>query len=291
LRKLRGYITLSARVPGRPVHTLLTFHKIIAGCAAGGREAWRAFLEEYTPAFLGLLGVYLGPESGPLAWDAWKASLVDLTSKRFERLRSLDQQSEKEFLLGLRRLVLSRAACRADPKTQPMPVLSSPQDSAVERVQGLLAGLPLIHQEVVFLKLTGYSENITERLLHITPAVAQQGLERLRDIARTEPAEWFRVLEHAWSVGTDNCPAPRRLIRIQEGQISWYDRDPVEQHLAACLHCLELWTALGEVRYWRRESRPLAPARIDELLALLPIEAAPATRRPLLARVLRSDRA
>lgn len=270
---------------------MLTFHKIIAGCTAGEREAWQSFVEEYTPAFLGLLGVYLGPQSGQRAGVTWRASLADLTDQRFERLCSLEHQSEKEFLLGLRRLVLSHAASSIDPQTQLMAAPPSPQQYAVERAQGLLAGLPLIHQQVVFLKLAGYSEGVIERLLRLTPAVAQQGLERLRDGTRVEPAEWFSVLERAWSIGTESCPAPRHLVRIQEGQVSWYDRDPVEQHIAACLRCLELWTALGEVRYWRRESRPLPVAEVEELLAPLPIKAAPAKRKSLLARLLRSDRA
>jgi len=275
----------------RSTITLLTYHKIIAGCAAGQREAWQSFLAEYTPAFTGLLGVYLEQQSGSPAWVVWQESLVDLAAERFEPLRSLEQQSEKEFLLGLRRLVLAQASSTMDPGIQPTAAPSSPQHPAIESVQEWSAGLPLVHQQVVFLKLAGYGESAIEKLLRITPSVAQQGLERIRDGARMQRAEWFSVLEHVWSIGTENCPAPRQLIRIQEGQVSWYDRDPVEQHLVACLHCLELWTALAEVRYWRRESRPLAPAKIEELLAALPMEAAPAKRRSLLRRVFGSDRA
>jgi hypothetical protein len=269
---------------------LLTFHKIIAGCVAGEREAWTSFVTEYTPAFVGLLEVYLGPACRSLAWAAWQASLAELSAQRFERLRSLDQQSEKEFLLGLRRLVLSQAASTLDPKTRAGAAPPSPRHPAVERVQERLAGLPLIHQQVVFLKLAGYTDGIIERVLRITPAVAQQSFERLGDDARTPAAEWLAVLEHAGSAGTEDCPAPRRLIRIQEGQVSWYDRDPVEQRLTGCLHCLELWTALGEVRYWRRETQPLASAKVEELLAPLPIEAVAATRPSLLKRVFGSGR-
>jgi hypothetical protein len=270
---------------------LLTFHKIVAGCAAGEREAWESFLAEYTPVFVGLLSVYLGSESNSLARSAWQISLKDLAADRFERLRALDQQSEKEFLLGLRRLVLSRAALSVGPEARATDVSSSHRDSGVERVRGLLAGLPLIHQQVVFLRLAGYSDTVIERLLRITPAVAQQGLERLHDGGRLQPAEWFSVLEHACSSGADSCPAPRHLIRIQDGQVSWYDRDPVEQHLCACLHCLELWTALSEVRYWRRETRPVLPAEVAHLLTGLPLEAIPAERQSLLKRVLGSRRA
>lgn len=271
-------------------HTLLTFHKIIAGCAAGGREAWQSFLAEYTHAFVGLLSVYLGPESLSPAWASWQASLLDLTAERFERLRLLDQQSEKEFLLGLRRLVLSRATSIVNSSIQPMFVPSSPSESAVQRVQGWLTGLPLIHQQVALLRLAGYSEGVIERLLRITPAVAQQGPEWLRDGARMERAEWLQVLAYTWSSGTESCPPPRRLIRIQEGQTSWYERDPVEQHLASCLHCLELSTALGEMRYWRRESPPLPTNKVEELLAPLPIAAPSAKRRSLFRRVFGSDR-
>ncbi len=242
-------------------------------------------MTEYTPAFAGLLEVYLRPESRSLAWQA---SLAALSADRFERLRSLDQQSEKEFLLGLRRLALSQAGSMIDSNPQP-PAPSLPQHPAVERLLERLASLPLIHQQVVLLKFGGYDESVIERVLRITPAVAQQSLERLGE-ARIPPAEWLAVLDYAWSAGTENCPSARRLIRIQEGQVSWYDRDPVEQHLAACLHCLELWTALGEVRYWRRESQPLASAKAEELLAALPIQTTSAPRPSLLGRILRSNR-
>jgi hypothetical protein len=43
----------------------------------------------------------------------------ELSAQRFERLRSLDQQSEREFLLSLRRLVVSQAASMVDRKTAP----------------------------------------------------------------------------------------------------------------------------------------------------------------------------
>jgi hypothetical protein len=36
--------------------------------------------------------------------------------------------------------------------------------------------------------------------------------------------------------------------------------------VAACPHCLENWTALAEVRYWRREARPLAGREAAKLL-------------------------
>ncbi|HUI40828.1 MAG TPA: hypothetical protein VL523_02550 [Terriglobia bacterium] len=251
---------------------MLTFHKIIRQCADGDRQAWGAFVAEYTPFFTGLLAVYLREEGGSQGPAAWSGTLEDLAADTTQCLRSLAHQSEKEFLLDLRRLVLGRAALSVpdEPEAQ---APSSPPDA---RARGVVEGLPLVHQQVVFLKLTGYSDEALERLLRITPGVAKQGFERLRSNDRFSRADWFRVLKAAWSSHTDSCPAPRLLIRIQDGQVSWYDRDPVERHIVTCLHCLELWTALGEVRHWRREVHPLTSAEAEHLVASLPLKSSPA---------------
>lgn len=244
---------------------LVTFHKIVEGCAEGRRDAWLAFVTEYTPVCLRLIEVHLRPEGAAQAPQVWRSALAELAGQGSERLQSLDRQSEKEFLLGLRRLLLTEAA---GPDESQNPEASAP---ALETVNDALRGLPLAQQEIVFLKLAGYDAATIEKLLRVTPTVIERALDARRHLGTPERAEWLRLLRHIWASKTESCAAPRQLIRIQDGQATWYDRDPVEQHMAGCLHCLELWTALAEVRYWRREARPLAAKEATTMLDSLGI--------------------
>jgi hypothetical protein len=75
------------------------------------------------------------------------------------------------------------------------------------------------------------------------------------------------------------------LIRILDGQASWYDKDPVEAHRASCLHCLELWTSLQEAVLWERLAETPTPEKIPPLLAVAPIIGQKTNKTSLLARM------
>jgi hypothetical protein len=62
------------------------------------------------------------------------------------------------------------------------------------------------------------------------------------------------------------------LIRILDGQASWYDKSPAEAHRTKCLHCLELWTSLLEVVAWDRMRQPWPAEKIEPLLAAIPLK-------------------
>jgi hypothetical protein len=152
----------------------------------------------------------------------------------------------------------------------------------VDTVTALLKGLPLIHQEILLLKLAGYSDRSLEKLLRVTPAVAQKSLERLKVdysivLHRDQdgglwPASWSEVMRRAGAAKNEGCAPLRQLVRILDGQVSWYDKNQVERHMAGCLHCLECWTALREIHYWRREAKPCLPAELELLLSCLPLQ-------------------
>ena len=264
---------------------MLTFHSIVRGCAIGDRGAWRSFVAEYTPLFAGLVGVYVGKDGGDAAEAAWRDTLAGLADDGAARLRSLSHHSEREFLVDVRRLALERASLTVPGEFEERPA-GLPRD----RAHAVLEGLPLVHQQVVFLKLSGYSEEAIEKLLRITPGVAKQGFERLRSSDRFSRAGWLREVRRAWPEHTESCPGPRKLIRIQDGQVSWYDRDPIERHMATCWHCLELFTSLGELRYWRREVRPLTGAEAERLVPSKLPASPPAKGGFALTRILRPRR-
>lgn len=269
---------------------MITFHKILAGCEAGERESWQAFVSEYTPIVLRLADIYvsLSPEA---RMALWRETLESLAANGFERLRAFDYQAEREFLADLRNFVLEQGAKKLD-RTRDIDGAPTPTPEAVG---ALLKGLPLLHQEILFLKLAGYSDRTTEKMLRIAPSIAAQGLERLQAhhgmILRKEqdvclwPTAWLDLLRHARAAKSEACPPLRQFVRIQDGQTSWGDKEPLERHMTECLHCLERWTTLRELVYWRRDAAARPPEEVEALLSSLPLQAEP-KKKSFLKRVL-----
>jgi|GEM_PF-1031448 hypothetical protein len=270
---------------------LLTFHKIVTGCEAGEREAWRAFLADYTPLILQLSRIHL-PRC-PDSMHLWQQLLDEVCAENFKILHSFGHQSEREFLIDLRAFLLMKGNSFAWGTDNPTDLDSL----TVEQLRELVKGLPLLHQEVLFLKLSGYSDRTLEQILRVTPAAARGGLERLRQSysvvlnqdhdACLWPVAWLTIYRELQAGRTEACPPARQFIRIQDGQVGWYDKEPVEKHLVECLHCLEKWTALKELSYWRRAAKPVSGAEVEKLLAVLPLQKEPEKPKPLLRKLLR----
>lgn len=257
---------------------MITFHKILAGCEAGEREAWEEFLKEYTPIAYRLAAIYV-PSSSEARSQLWRESLQALAAHGFERLRRFDHQAEREFLADLRNFLFEQATAKVDRAGDS----SGAPPPTPESVGVLLRGLPLLHQEILFLKLAGYSDATLEKMLRLTPTIAAQGLARLqadytpvlnreRDQG-TWAAAWLELLAQARASHTADCAPLRQFVRIQDGQTSWYDKDPLERHMAGCLCCLDRWTTLRELVYWRHELKPARGEEIEALLARLPVSA------------------
>ena len=74
-------------------------------------------------------------------------------------------------------------------------------------------------------------------------------------------------------------------MRIHDGQVSWYDKEPVEKHVSGCLRCLEAWTGLREVGYWRHVAERLSGSEVEQLLQIIPVEQPPAKKKSLFQRL------
>lgn len=256
----------------------MIFQKILPACEEGSAEAWRYFLRNYTPTALQVLAVYT-PWPADACWPVWVDALQALSAGDCAVLKSFSHQSEREFLVELRAFVQDFALARSQPSLEPRDA-QAPPAPVVETLSNLLDGLPLLHQEIAFLALAGYSQPAIERILRITPAVAGEGLSRLRAgyavaLERTGdrclwPAAWLGIVQTARANAQKDCVPLRQLIRILDGQASWYDKSPAESHRAHCLHCLELWTSLLEVVAWDRIRQPVPTDRIQAMLAVVP---------------------
>jgi len=115
----------------------------------------------------------------------------------------------------------------------------------------------------------------------VAPRVAEKSFARLSpDFAAALtaqkdrclwPRDWLSVLRQARAAKKENCPELHQILRVHDGQVSWYDKEPVERHVSGCLYCLERWTALREVGYWRRMASAVTPAQVEEWLCVLPV--------------------
>lgn len=271
---------------------MITFHKTVAGCEAGDRESWRRFLADYTPLMYRLASIYM-PSPPEARRDLWLKTLLALQANGCQRLRGFDHQAEREFLVDLRTFLFEQGAGQR----QDAPETEAPRPS-METVRALLKALPVLHQQILFLKLAGYSEATLEGMMRATPSIAVQGLERLeaeygavlgqeRDVCPW-PGGWLALLEGARAAKTADCPPLRQFVRVRDGQTGWQEKEPLEKHMAECLHCLERWTALTEIVYWRREAGDCPPEEAEALLAGLATVASRAAskKKSLLKRVL-----
>jgi hypothetical protein len=256
---------------------LMTLYKILPGCAEGNPDAWRAFLSNYTPMALELYQVH-APATPEAQLERWRIAVQSLSTENYAGIKKFTHLSEREFLIDLRAFLLDQLA----------PTLDSAQDAkqppapTSESLQALVEGLPILHEEIAFLSLTGYTLQSVENILRIAPRVAEEGLERLRAnysgiVDRTEdrclwPAAWAQIGKAARAAETKDCTPVRQLVRVLDGQASWYDKSPAETHRTKCLHCLELWGALLEATSWERRCQPWPTEKVEPLLAAIPLK-------------------
>jgi len=268
----------------------MIFHNILPGCEEGNPAAWGSFLKDYSSTALQVFAVY-SPWAPDARVDSWREALRSLSAEGCAPLKGFSHQSEREFLVDLRAFLQDWTA----PRIAPAQDAANPPAPTADALRALLGGLPLVHQEIVFLALGGYSQATIEKILRITPAVAKDGLERLRAnygpvLQRAVdqclwPSAWIGLCQPVRVDVQKDCTPLRQLIRILDGQTSWYDKSPAETHRAGCLHCLELWTSLLEVVAWDRARQPWPAEKIERLLAAVPIKQE--KRKPsLLARML-----
>ncbi|MFB3923854.1 MAG: hypothetical protein ACE145_19190 [Terriglobia bacterium] len=260
----------------------LTFQQCLPLCETGERAAWAYLLQNYAPVGFRILDFYLSALEGKAQRQLFRDALAVLAANQYERLRTFDHLSEREFLMDFRIFLLEIGAARLPTSTEP----AGDAPLTLESVAALLRGLPFAHQEIAFLKLAGYSDSTAEKIAGVPPSIADKALEQLgarygailqedRDSCLW-PARWLDFIRQARAARKPECVARRLLVRILDGQISWYDKSPAEAHISRCLNCMESWMALREVNYLRKETGPLSLGAVDDLLSEFSFVAPPA---------------
>ncbi|HZP33248.1 MAG TPA: hypothetical protein VFB23_07775 [Candidatus Acidoferrales bacterium] len=276
----------------KPAPVIFTFHKIREQSEQGNGAAWRALLDFYGAALFRLLEIHAAM-STPEAFLIVQQTMARLSGNKFEKLRATSRQSEREFLGDLRGLLLEAAlgsAAFKETSTHGNPFTS-------EKITKVLDGLPLLHKEMLLFKLGGYTEQTIERIMRLSPRVAEKAFERLsgeyqpvRQLQQDRnpwPAAWLAFVTQVQVLKTEHCTPAHEMVRIHDGQVSWYEKEPVEKHVSECLRCLEAWTGLREVGYWRRAADPLSSSEIERLMGVIPVEKTPAKNRSFFARLRR----
>jgi hypothetical protein len=243
----------------------MIFQLLLPACETGSAEAWRAFLAAYTPIAFRLLEVHASRLPVASHAEIWREALKMLAANGFHRLREFDHQGEREFLCDLKRLVLDLARPKIADAATPRPTL--------EALRLLLEGRPIAHQEVILLRLSGYAPAALEQVLAAPASLVRKVLEGAEAAQHAAPGAWLEVLQEVCAARTDACPPRRLFARIEDGQVSWYDKTPAENHMARCLHCLDVWASLREAEFLRRNVPPAAEAEIKSYLAALPLKA------------------
>src|SRR2546428_1256285 len=162
---------------------LFTFHKIVAGCEEGSREAWEAFLADYTPIVFQLSDVYFG-FSPQKQNDFWRDALVQLSTSNFETLKRFEHQAEREFLTDLRDFLLEQGAEKLDPA---LDSTETPRPTP-EAVLGLLKGLPLLDRKSCSLNCAGTRTQRLKKFSSLLPRWRRSGWGGFeREICRSLP--------------------------------------------------------------------------------------------------------
>ena len=266
------------------------YHRIIEGCREGDFLAWKSLTAAYTALAGRFICHYLTPDQ-EVKEEFWSQVLRALASEKAADLERLASQDEREFLVYFREYIF-RKGKEILPAAGPEAIdFSLTADLVLE----ILKDLPLLHRELVFLKLAGYSDRTLEGLLRVNPSVAVGGMEKLerripgvlaqeRD-QMSRPAAWNKLWFEIQGMRRENCVPVRKFARCFDGQISWSDKEQMERHLAECLYCFERYLCMKELVYYMRELQPASEEDIGRFMDALPFQA-PLRKQSLWSRVL-----
>ena len=249
---------------------VITYHTILSGCPKGEPECWKEFARGYSPYVIFILE-HSFPE---LKQDvAGHVDRVFTRTREGDFFQAFQGRREREFLLHFRGLVWDYGWS-----------LTETPETLIDRdmIEKITDGFSLTQQQILWMNLQGVAAPTAAAVLLVDAATVAEVLKKANTNLRALLDRWSahtlaesgRSLVRAarsWS-GSD-CLSDNVFGKMIDGQMSWHDREKLEQHVRSCFYCVDRFTACREVVYCLRKL-PLAEEKdVSRILAAVGIHA------------------
>jgi hypothetical protein len=267
---------------------IVSFHGMREACLAGAVDGWCGFLRAYAPLGRHLLERHFRElDVRELLADLFRGARAEENAF----WQSFTGAGEKEFLFHFLRLVMMVGRRRRG-ETAETPLTP-------ENLWSVLGAFPFLQREMLLLALRSYGPQEISQILKFSSdtivSIRQQALEKFRASLGAGPLDedffsrdhdpLFAQIEQGQ---TEHCIPEKTYVRIEDGQITWREREAAEQHIGNCLYCLNRSANYKELHHYFRVLAPADGATVASLAAVLglPMEAAAPTKRSLWQRWL-----
>jgi hypothetical protein len=259
---------------------LLTCAGMVQQCAALEDSGWRAFIFEYLP-FAGALLDRYGPQLASRRGGLLREVLLRARDGQAAFFRDYRGQSEREFLLHLREMVLSVLE-EAEPVAPPPAVLLD-----WDAFAAALGPLTALEKQAVWMEVLNPRETEAALMLRMDERSLASAREKSQQALRSACDRWSadlllqnrgRLARRARTLAASGCVETRLLLRSLDGQITWRDRAELERHLEQCWHCVDRLCRLREVLRLSRQVAPLTAAEAQPYCQAIGLAAVPESR-------------
>jgi hypothetical protein len=250
---------------------IYTCYEMIRDCREDKAEGWRHFITHYVP-ILRKLAAHYDPAPAQSA-DTVRAIERVLTAQRqpgSSLFQSLDPAPERWFVAQLRQKLVAE-----------LPAPPPDIEIELETVAQAFAPLTMTEKLAAWIETMRYSDAETGAMLRMAPVTVGKIRERSADLLRGQVDAWRRTLlaENGRALGVaaaaasgKDCLSPKVFLDVLDGRATWRGREQMEQHAAACLHCIDHFARLAEVIEVLRGIVPLDEAGSAPLMDLLGVQ-------------------
>jgi hypothetical protein len=261
-----------------------TCAEMVARCLERDQTAWRQFIGDHVPFAAAILDRYF-PALASRREELCDALLARTAADECRFFRDYSGQSDREFLLHLRDLAIEIGSAR-----QPAaPAPDVPLDW--ETFDKAFAGFTALERQGVWLFVLAPQAGDRDKILRLAPEAAAAHLSKAQEALRAACDRWSAdmlaqnaplLAREARAHRTNDCAEPKKFLHLLDGQTTWRDREILEQHLAACWHCVDVLSRFRESIFLARSIQPLPQSQIEAYWKRMNIESPRPSRWKLL---------
>ncbi|HEY1242892.1 MAG TPA: hypothetical protein VGF16_20160 [Bryobacteraceae bacterium] len=245
---------------------IYTCYDMIRDCRADRPEGWSYFVSHYVPVIRKLAAHYFPDQ--PLTGSRTEEILVALRQPQSSLFQSLEPAPERWFVAQLRQRVLAAlSAGGADEAELDLDTLGK-----------AMGPLTLLEKQAVWLETMRYTPEQSGVLLRMDPRTVEKIRSKAAELLRAELDNWRRSLladqgaplgRAASAAHVEACLPPKAFLDVLDGRTTWYGREELERHVAACWHCIDHFCRLAEVIELLRGLAPLSDEEAEPLRTAL----------------------